>query len=188
MQERITKKMFGLRVVSKKNKFKELFEPIFSDMKGYSWVFGCDSFFLPTFMAEKSEYDDKKEKYMSGPGVDFENDIKALYDSDVRDGWCFSKTDILSKYGEGVNEDWNGIFGFQKLLIQPHEWVKKYSEVKNPSEFVNRTVDICFLNVDAAYWEIYCKNERWMAIIKEHLRSLPKVDSYVCDLSKSYGL
>ncbi|EDN67589.1 hypothetical protein BGP_5361 [Beggiatoa sp. PS] len=177
--------MFGLRVLSKKNKFKELFEPIFSDLKGYKWLFGCDSFFLPMFMAEKSDYDYEKEKYVSGAGVEFENDMTALHDSE---DWCFSKTDILSKYGEGVNEDWNGIFGFQKMLIQPHDWVKKYSEVKNQSEFVNRTVDICFLNVDAAYWEIHCKNQQWIAIIKEHLRSLPKVESYACDISKSYGL
>ncbi|MEK8017351.1 MAG: hypothetical protein VSS75_010830 [Candidatus Parabeggiatoa sp.] len=176
--------MFGLRVVSKRHNFKVLFEPIFSDLKFYSWIFYEDSFFLPILMAEKSEYDYETEKYMSGPGVDFQNDMIALSE----DEWYFSKTELFSKYVEGVKEDWNGLFGFQKMLIQPHEWAKKYSTVKDISEFVNNTVDICFLNVDAAYWEIHCRNKRWIALLKEHLRSLPKVEYEACEIRKSHGL
>jgi hypothetical protein len=176
--------MFGLRVVSKRYKFKTLFGPLFSKLSAYRWIFYEESFFLPLLMADESEYDYKTERYISGPGVDFQKDIITLSEQ----GWCFSKAAVFSKYAEGVTEDWNGLFGFQKLCFQPLEWTKKYSQVKPISEFVNKTVDVCFLNVDAAYWEIHCRNEAWISLLKTHLCSLPEVEWKCCDISESDGL
>ena len=162
--------MTGLKIISRyKYKFSEIFLPLFEEINGLYWLFEKDSLFLPESLESKSEYDYEKEKYISGPGVFYEQSIQSLTSDS---SWLISKNNIFPIYAEGVNEDWNLILGFNPDCCNLVEWSKKHSEVMNPKQHVANTSEIVFANTDAAFWEVFANNSAWLKTVESYCGSL----------------
>lgn len=135
--------MKGLRV-SNKNTFNEIFSCIFDELNGLHWLMESDTFaYIETDSLDK---------------------ISKLNTKD--DNWYISKEDIFPSYSKLVDEDWNIIYGFKPESTDLKVWAKDYWVIKDRAEYISLFCDICFINIDASYWEIYSNNQNILNIIK----------------------
>jgi hypothetical protein len=167
--------MHGIRIVSK-DAFLDLFSPLLSVINGYKWLFDADAFTIDT---------DHESNLFSN---EFLAITEKTWRGTLKEYGCFCEHDIFPKYAKYVVEDWNSIYAVKELKGAPIDWFKSCFKSSDRAKFIDSTVSLCFLNIDAAYWEFYSQDERHVKIVSEHASSLNGTRIEKCILSKSSGL
>jgi hypothetical protein len=178
--------MNGIRIRGKLP-FRELFSPIFPALRGLSWITLHDAFQLPSAWFDESSFDETSERYTSGPCAEFQQDVSVISDAtgDVTYGYS-SRSDLFPKYAEAVTEDWNTIFGIRAPIDDPLAWLDRFYDARDRAAYVSGA-DVCFLNIDAAFWEFYARESQLIETLRSHLRGLP-VSVEGCTLEDTVGL
>jgi hypothetical protein len=182
--------MNGIRIRGKK-RFRELFSPIFPQLRGLTWITRDQAFQLPAAWIDESSFDEASESFTSGPCAEFEQDVSLLSEGaanvagPVRYGFS-SRSDLFPKYADAIAEDWNAIFGFRAPIDDPLAWLKGYYDTGDRAAYVSEA-EVCFLNIDAAFWEFYARDPRLIETLRSHLRG-PGVSVDDCVLEDTFGL
>ena len=136
--------MKGFRLNNKKT-FDEIFSCVFDKLNGLYWLMESDTFgHLGTGSLDK---------------------VSKLFEND--ENWYISKEDIFPEYSKLVDEDWNIIYGFKPECTDLKIWAKDYWDINDRAEYISLFCEICFINIDALYWEIYSNNQNILNIIKD---------------------
>src|SRR3712207_2914799 len=167
--------------------FRKLFSPIFPGLRGLSWITRHGAFQLPAAWFDESSFDETSERFTSGPCAEFEQDVSVISDAtgDVRHGYS-SRSDLFPKYADAVSEDWNGIFGFRAPIDDPRAWLKGFYDARDRAAYVS-VAEVCFLNIDAAFWEFYAQDPQLIEALRSHLGGLD-VSVESCNLEDTFGL
>ena len=121
---------------------------------GYGLIFN-----LPESWFEDAWYDEKYDIEHSVKLDEFESHF--ILDRRSEKSFILTEPDFLKKYAKYIVDDWWDIIGFYKPPHDIEDYFKKLSEIYNPLEkanFLDKTADICFFNIDAAYWEIFAQD------------------------------
>jgi hypothetical protein len=168
--------------------FPFIFKPILEDLKEYYWLVNHDTFFFPVEWYDQSTYDKKTDTYIAGP-------IKEVY----------SKFEIIGSHGEAllgipqimplyaqyIKDDWNRLIAFSEKPKDIKAWLKMYrgqKRTKERADFISKTVDIGFANVDGAYWEIFTKKTELIDKLKKYLDGIEGIKIEENKLEQSYGI
>ncbi|HVM60870.1 MAG TPA: hypothetical protein VMV72_08385 [Verrucomicrobiae bacterium] len=132
--------------------FAAFFRPILSQLAAYHWV-----------------YDELPFRGGGGEDESFEHLIETV----CSEGYIPPAT-LLPKFAHYVIEDWADLYGFQK---SPDVAATRRHLRESPTdyEWLSRTVDICFFNVDGAWWEVYARDEALLAAVRQHVTRLPDI-------------
>ena len=153
--------MRGIRIESDLS-FLELFTPIFTHIRGLTWLVHPESFrWLPEEWTQ--DYDEATEQFTSGIGVDFVNQVHAITTqlgngATIDHGYC-ARTDIFPKFGAAVSDDWCSFFGIAGEVSDPKAWFNTYYLVESRPEYLVQSCQVVLMCVDGAYWEFYAKDD-----------------------------
>jgi hypothetical protein len=154
-------------------------------LRGLSWITLTEAFQLPAAWVDESSYDETSGRFTSGPCAELERDVSFVSEGAAEYGYS-SRADLFPKYADAVSEDWNTIFGFRAPIDDPLAWLKGYYDASERARYVS-DADVCFINIDAAFWELYARDPRLIETLRGHLRGLD-VSVVDCVLKDSYGL
>jgi len=167
--------------------FHFYFNPIFKFLSGHHWIIERDSFNWPLDWHVNSPYEESNNTYTEGP-------MKKVFDlfSQIQDqeNSLYAAPGLMPTYAEYVKDDWNTLFGFKIGLSSPQKWMQRF-DIENHEErvdWVQKTADIGFLNVDAAYWEIHARNIKIIETVQNHLKNIEGIQISPQDLATSYGI
>jgi hypothetical protein len=138
--------------------FYRYFSIILPELSNYSWVFEEDCLSM-------------EEKRW--------NELDKLI-LEKKDQYKYAKPGFIQKFANFIHDDWCNIFGFTSPIDNLDNFIKKYWASKNDrNKFLSQTVDIYFVNIDAAFWEVYSKNENLLTIVSSEVKK--DKDYYVND-------
>jgi hypothetical protein len=133
--------------------FTAFLQPILPQLAAFHWI-----------------YDDLLP-FRGGGGKD--ESFEKLIETVCTEGYIPPNT-LLPRYAHYVIDDWAGLYGFQKY---PDVAAMRNHLRHSPTdyEWLNRVVDICFFNVDGAWWEIYAREASLLEAVRQHIPSLPDI-------------
>jgi hypothetical protein len=173
------KYMNGYRIVTnriiKENErsFKLLFKSIFPRISTMWSLFRVNSFLWPAEWEDNSEYDNLLRKYISGPMKKF-SDITTMFSyKDMN--YYYGEPGVIPLFADYLNEDWNLLITFDKPLQDPELWICELDKVDNKTDFIGKSIETCFINLDGSVWEIYTNNLADLEIIKKNLNSVREI-------------
>lgn len=81
---------------------------------------------------------------------------------------------LLPKFAHFVIEDWVDLYGFRASPDVPG--IRQHLH-KSPTdyEWLGQVADICFFNVDGAWWEIYARDKALLEAVRHHVTSLSDI-------------
>lgn len=87
--------------------------------------------------------------------------------------WPIPPGTLLPRFAHFMENDWVDLYGF---LQPPAEEIQRRLEggVVN-TRLLSGIVDICFFNVDNAYWEIYARDDQMLNDVARHVGRFPDV-------------
>jgi hypothetical protein len=135
---------------AERRSFTAFFRPIFPQLAAFHWI-----------------YSDR----IPFAGVD--EDFEALVETICADGHIPPDT-LLPKFARFVRENWTDLYGFQK---RPDVAEVRRQLQRNPTdyEWMSQNVDLCFFNVDGAWWEIYARDESLLEAVRRHAAGLSDI-------------
>ncbi len=131
--------------------FAIFFEPIFPTLKKYHWL----------YLEQPFSYDEDKTGDCG----------RAIQGIPANDGYIAPNT-LLPKYSRFVCGNWNNLFGFESMPDAPLMFSRLMTR---DGVFFEKAIDLCFFNVDAAYWDFYAKEEELLRVVTKHASSLAGV-------------
>ncbi len=161
--------------------FSRYFSSIKSYLSSYYWIIESDglTYRFPKEWYDDEWYDEETDETRSTKLDEFNSDILVNHSNYVLTKPCF-----IPKYCDYFLDDWCDIIGFEK--IPEHDFWKIYcsyiSDRQKLNAFLNDTCDICFFNIDAAYWEIFAKNQELLDLVYDNMKS-QKEHYYVLQIS-----
>lgn len=106
------------------------------------------------------------------PFVGSGDGFEVLAETTCSEGYIPPDT-LLPKFARFVTEDGAHLYGFQE---RPDVAVIRQHLQRSPDyEWVSQHLDICFFNVDGAWWEIYAKDEALLETVRQHVAGLPDI-------------
>ncbi len=151
--------------------FYFFFSSIFEKTTEFHWLLDGGYgivFDLPNEWFTNAWYDEKTDMHRSAKLDEFESHI--LIDRRDEKSSILTTPDFLKKYGKFILDDWWDIIGFCTPPRDIDNYLNELNKIQDPPEkalFLDKTADICFFNVDAAYWEIFAKDESILKRIKK---------------------
>src|SRR6185369_14927806 len=134
-------------IPAERRSFTAFFNPIFPQLAAFHWIYPDTIPFL---------------------GAD--NVFERLVDSSCSEGYIPPDT-LLPKFAHFIEEDWMELCGFR----QPPDVVAARRHLReSPTDYawLSSVADICFFNVDGAWWEIYARDESLLEAVRRHLAGL----------------
>jgi hypothetical protein len=118
--------------------------------------------------------------YHSWPFVrgdeEFDREVAKLppNNGEYNEGFGYIPPDLLlPRFARYVTNDWASFYGFHQ---KPD--AKKFFEAMPDGQdgaFLSRTVDLCFFNVDAVWWDFYSRDESLIAAVRKHAATLKHI-------------
>jgi hypothetical protein len=101
---------------------------------------------------------------------DDDPEFMRLCDARCDEGYLPPDT-LLPKFARYVINDWADLYGFAQ---RPPEDVRRRLGARRQADYrwLSGIVDICFFNVDGAYWEIYAADDRILNEVAAHVAQL----------------
>jgi len=156
------------------NPFTFFFEPILNELEGYYWITDAEAFIWPEEWDDESEYSEELNEYVTGPLKRISELYKTIkqYELDFK----YGEPDIMPKYAIYIKNDWNSLYAFKVPANDPVAWCESYYSLRSKSgnelaEFFKRTLELCLVNIDGAYWVLCTRNSNMIDKVKEHMRS-----------------
>lgn len=130
--------------------FEIFFQPILGALAPFHWVYADDLPFLNE--AEDDEFGQLCESWLQG---------------------YFPPDTLLPRYAHNVINDWFSLFGFRQ---SPAEDIRcRLRRGTTNYAGLSRVVDLCVFNVDAAYWELYTRDEQMLDAVARHVGAMTGV-------------
>lgn len=137
-------------IPAERRSFTAFFRPIFPELASFHWI-----------------YPDRIP--FGGPDEEFET----LAETTCSEGYIPPDT-ILPRFARFFIQDWCDLFGFRHL---PDVAVTLQQLREQPSdyEWMSAQTDICFFNVDNAFWEIYARDRGLLETVRQHVAGLSDI-------------
>jgi hypothetical protein len=179
--------MQGFRMHSKA-RFATLFASVFPHISGLTWVTLTQPFVFPFEWLDASGYDEATNRYCSGVMAEFEKVVRHVGTqfkcSSVSYGYV-AQADIFPRYASIVSHDWCSFFGLPASTPDPESWLKAFYDAPVRSEYLRQAqCEVVFLNIDAAFWEIYARPVL-LRMYEQHLLT-SKIKYDACCLENAY--
>ena len=150
--------MHGLQIkprwqaaISKERRsFTAFFQPIFPELASFHWVYPDT---IP-FAGSDAEFQELVETTCSVGHI--------------------PPGSLLPRFADFITDDWADLYGFQ---ASPDVAAVRQRLRGSPTdyEWLSRHTDICFFNVDGAWWEIYARDDSLLGTVRRHATGLPDV-------------
>lgn len=103
-----------------------------------------------------------------------DSDYMRLVDTVPGEHGCITPDTFLPRYARFVADDWASLFGFSRAPSSA-EFLSHF--VANPRDytFISERVDLCFFNVDGAWWEFYSQQQEPLDLVAEYASTLSDV-------------
>lgn len=180
--------MHGLRIQKRRGArtqvdFRTCFRSILPTFDDHCWIVQQGAFLqFPLDWVDASTYDEPRGRHVDGPLGRF--DALRL---DAADGYESYGPGLLPEFAAGITEDWNELFAFLEPVSSLRDWVaRRFGDER--AEHVAATATACFLNVDAAYWEIHARDAGMIEVVRSDMESEPSVIVQEASLAGSHGL
>ncbi|MCB1053506.1 MAG: hypothetical protein KDC71_23085 [Acidobacteria bacterium] len=174
--------MLGMRIeeINRKNRsiserlFPKYFEPVFDDLSSLNWIIRAGAFWWREPWSEMSE-------------EEFDREFGQFFDYSRDRNFLISKRPILPLFAPSLKDDWNFLFGFRQVPADPESWIQQYWSANVRSGFVSKSTDVCFVNVDALFWEMFSNVPEWLSKARTHLQTLLDVKVSDMPIEQSHG-
>ncbi|MEQ8187595.1 MAG: hypothetical protein ABRQ39_06445 [Candidatus Eremiobacterota bacterium] len=167
------------------DEFTFFFKAILPELFYYYWIIDRDCFKWPVEFHHLSTYNSDTDEYEDGPMKEI---LFFFSPIEENNNYYLGLPGLLPEYASYISNDWNCILGFKAKPDSPGEWIKKYWNAKNRGHYVARTVDICFTNIDGAYWEFFTKKEELFESIRYSLQNIEGIRISEQSIENSYGI
>jgi hypothetical protein len=153
LEIRPIKHTWALTAAPGARRFEVFFQPILPKLAAFHWF--CE----PVFPFDRGEGS--------------EDETFAQIDDSAL--WPIPPGTLLPRFAHFVTNDWADLYGF---LQPPDEEVRARlgRGVLDPRR-LSAVVDVCFFNVDGAYWEIYARDDQMLSDVARHVGQLPDVSA-----------
>jgi hypothetical protein len=139
-------------IPAERRSFTALFRPILPKLAEFHWIY-------------------EELPFRGGGGMD--ERFEQLIETVCAEGYIPPDT-LLPRFAHYVVSDWAELYGFQ---ARPDVATIRRRLRESPSdyEWLSKVTDLCFFNVDGAWWEMYARDERLLDAVRQHLTSSPEI-------------
>jgi hypothetical protein len=99
-------------------------------------------------------------------------DLAALVEHKCSEGYIPPGT-LLPKYAHFVVNDWAELYGFRVAPNVPA--TREKLRGGRDYTWLSGVVDVCFFNVDGAWWEVYATDQALIQTVRQHILGLPDI-------------
>lgn len=149
--------------------FSLYFENILNKIPKYNWlIIGDIQFNFPKEWFKDEWYDKSLDIYRSEAIDNFLSDI--LIDCRQEKQFFIGKPNFLLKYCKYFIDDWCDIFSLKDIPSNINQYVESLSSSQSQDQILEGKIDICFSNVDAAYWNFFAKDKQLLTDVINYLQ------------------
>jgi hypothetical protein len=163
-QPRPTEVPSGALVIASYTDFHEYFEPLYPLLAGYPWL-SEDLRFAPPPAWYDGPYDPDLDRYGSAQWNEFWSHLVAEDRGPERRAvWA---PGFLERYARFLSDDWCSIIGVPGPASG--DLLEASRGIMWPQALDVVRADVAFVNVDAAYWEVFSSRADILDIVRRHL-------------------
>lgn len=136
-------------IPAEQRSFAALFHPILPQLAAFHWIYPDT---IPIL----------------GEDADFE----ILVEATCSEGYISPGT-LIPKYVHFIINDWAELYGFRICPDVPA--TLRHLRGGRDYAWLSSVVDICFFNVDGAWWEVYARDQTLLQTVQQHVIGLPNI-------------